>query len=957
MKNIHSLLPSLRPWLATLFATAAVFWIFAQGQVHAQTEAVTTTGAGITATDRGAKIATDSYVVEIRDGIVVRILNKLTGEEYLDLYADAAKFVPHLPGGLGTQATDLERESASKLYKWPWFEHPAESLWPNQHSPSAASQFEFQAKDETNATLIYKGLSDGAKVYADESFTLELTIDKETGDLLLRPLVKSPRGGVFSSSLIVAPLAPAITAEAPIFDGVRLDRHMKPMLWVNQWGGYWDYAFMAFNGYKKGAVAVWCQDAELKYYKYLNYLINPEGLSFSFTALNIPPFEALKEAGTVTWRIQAFDKGWSQAVARFRDWRLKNVKIAKRPDWAGQISFVNGGVSAGKGWVDMVDSYFGSKNLDRTITFGATIRAEGFDVNHANNTPYKNFKEDMKYWKEKGPKMMAYLQPMIMWTPKPVTDREKEGVKAHKLANTVSVFQKPGSAKPVVNIDQHHLGHPDWQRWFLAWVKEYVEEYGADAVYHDQAYHCPVDSRGLTIGGMTTVQGMADYFYKAQTQSPNSLHGTEHMTEVNNVGASLGIGSGILWGTAESMRRQRIDHPSPVSNALHFPNGALFSFPHFSQINSRNLQFIHWGMNISEGRGELPYAALQSPAAALTQGLANERWMDVLRNQTFVEKGLRAVFPEDWDRSVVSYFKGAKGEDYRYVTTPWGSAFVQIDGDTPRLLYGRIHGTPYAQVEGGIYGWPFYNAKGPAGLHPNRYYVLDPGIKRPTAYFSSNNPFSASLYEGFVEEGFSTDAFAYLKIKPREDILNIIASDSVVLHAPAEPKAVYVNGKPVVPKPAGEGQWKIDFNFREPVAIVAILKDLPEGFEELALNAVGRTVGHDWAMDQFVVSNASSTIKPLPSGLSSDRGLLLVPVRAPVGQGETGTLKVAVVSKGPAKRLEMNGVEQPMGDPVMLKMKAGEQGLLSARADADLTLKCEWIPDSSPAPSPAPKTP
>ena len=124
--------------------------------VFAQTEDVPATGAGITATARGAKIAADRFVVEIRDGIVVRILNKLTWEEYLDPYADAAKFVFHLPGGLGTQATDLERESAGKLYKWPWFEHPAESLWPNQHSPSAASNFEFQAKDGANAKLIYK---------------------------------------------------------------------------------------------------------------------------------------------------------------------------------------------------------------------------------------------------------------------------------------------------------------------------------------------------------------------------------------------------------------------------------------------------------------------------------------------------------------------------------------------------------------------------------------------------------------------------------------------------------------------------------------------------------------------------------------------------------------------------------------------------------------------------------
>jgi len=899
-------------------------------------------------TPTGIIVETDRFRAVIHAGVITGFLNKLTDEEYLDRYADLNKVIPHLPGGLGTQTTDAERESAFNLYKWPWWEHPAQSTWPSHHAPSAASKCAVTLKGDRSATIVYTGLTDGSKSYPDETLTLEVTVDTETGDLLVTPIAKSPRAGVYSSSLAIAPLGPAITAEAPIFDGVRLDRNMQPMLWVNQWGGYWDYGFLAFNGYKQGAVAVWCQDAELKHYKYLHYLINPEGISFSLTAFNIPPFDKLKEAGTITWRFQAFEKGWSQAVARFRDWRLKNVKIAPRPDWANQISFVNGGVNAGKMWVGLLDTYFGSNNLDRTITFAATIREEGFDQNHANNTPYKNFKEDMKYWQERGPKLMAYLQPMIMWGAKVEGDRQQAAMAAHKLADTISVFQKPGEAKSVMYIDQHHLGQPVWQRWFLDWVKEYIQDYGADAVYHDQSYHCPVDARGLAIGGMTSVQGMADYFYKAQTESPNSLHGTEHMTEVNNVGASLGIGSGILWGTAESMRKQRIDHPSPISNALHWPNGALFSFPHYSQITHGNLERFHWGLNISEGRGELAYAALQSADAARTTGLANERWLDVVRSHTFVNKGLRAVFPEDWDRNVLSYFKGAKGEDVRYLKTSWGSAFVEIAGGKTNLIYGRIHGTPYAQVDGGIFGWPLYNANGPAGLNPSRYYVLNPKLSRPTAYFSSNNQFSPSLYEGFVEEGFATDQFAYLKIKPRAELLDIIRYDSVLLHAAAAPQAVYLNGKPVKVEPAGAGQWKISFELTGAASIVAILKDPPADVPASS-NAVTRVVGRDWAVDQFLpVAGTTGTGGP---------SITLMPLRAPADQGE-GKLEVTVTARSAIERIDFNGATQPIltdvqknlaKTVVVLPLKAGETGLLTVYAAAGATVNSQWVPTAPPA--------
>lgn len=904
--------------------------------------------AVITATERGARIATDRHVAEIRDGVLVSWVNKLSGEEYLEQDADWANIRPHLPAGLGTQATEVEREAAYKLYLWPWWEHPASSTWPNHHFPTPQSKYDFQARGDNAARLTYQGLSDGTRTFPEEAFILELAVSAENGDILVTPIAKSPNAGVYASSLAVGPLAPAVTAEAPIFDGMRLDRDMKQALWVNQWAGYWDYAFLAFNGRRRGAVAIWAQDSELKTYKYLHYLVNQEGLSFSFTAFNTPPFDGLKEAGTLTWHLQAFSLGWSEAAAHFRKWRDNNVRVAPRPKWASEISFVNGGVNAAPMWLDFLGKYAGAEFLPRTITFAATIRAEKFDQNHANNIPYADFREHMRAWKAKGPKLMAYLQPMIMWSPNPATDREKQGVAASQKATTITVFQKAGEAKPVPMIDQHHLGHPQWQRWFLDWVREYIQDYGADAVYHDQSYHCPVDSRGISVaGGMTSPQGMADYFYKAQAENPQALHGTEHMTEVNVVGASLGIGSGILWGTAECMRRQRIDHPSPICNALHWPHGALYSFPHFSGITAANLQRIHWGMNLSEGRAELPYAALQSADAARTNDLVNERWMDVVRSHAFINKGLRAVFPEQWDRNVLSYFKGNQGEDVRYLKTDWGSAFVEIAGGVTNIIYGRIHGPAYAHVPtGAIFGWPFYNVGGPAGLHPNRYYVLNPGLKRPGACLASNNQFSPSLYEGYVDEGFVDDSFLYAVIKPREDILNITQYDSVLLKAPSAPQAVFVNGKPVQPAALTAGQWRIDFQLNQSVAIVVFLKDNLPSLERAAEEAVCRIVGNDWAIDQYAPCRGLAAAE---SG--AGRSLAHIVFRAPADKGN-GVLEAEVSAYLTIDRIEFNGAAMTYDRPQLrdyfakttleIPMESSQAGLLSVWSGGRLNVKLAW---------------
>ena len=255
-------------------------------------------------------------------------------------------------------------------------------------------------------------------------------------------------------------LAPEVTVEAPIFEGLRLDRHMQPALSVNQWANFWDYGFLALNGEKAGAVGLWCQDKELKVYKTLFYLINDQGLSLSVQAMNLPPFQALKSARPMTWRLQAFDKSWAQAAARFRDWRVKNVKIAPRPDWVKKLSFMEYGMDKASPVNEtvMLEKYFGGKDLDRVLTWAPAVRGAGFDRNHANNDPYPGFPKDMQGWKAKHLKLMVYLQPMIMWGPDPKTDRERQAVAFSAVANTALAFpREPGHGGPTSRSAQPRL--------------------------------------------------------------------------------------------------------------------------------------------------------------------------------------------------------------------------------------------------------------------------------------------------------------------------------------------------------------------------------------------------------------------------------------------------------------------------------------------------------------------
>ncbi|MGA2067385.1 MAG: DUF6259 domain-containing protein, partial [Thermoguttaceae bacterium] len=803
--------------LSLLAGLSLVLWLQLPGAQAAEPiEQEGVAAARIAKMPRGAIAETARFRAEIRDGVLVSFFNKLTREEYLATGARPDVLLPHLPSGLGTQNTASERESARKLFEWPWWDHPTTASWPNQHYPTTRSTFAFEAKDKLDVLLAYKGLSNGAGSFADESFVLEVGIDAESGDLLVTPAAETPRGGVYGCGFTLTALAPEVTVEAPIFEGVRLDRHMRPALWVNQWANFWDYAFVALNGEQTGAVGLWCQDRELKVYKTLCYLVNDRGLSLSVHAMNLPPFDKLQSARPITWRLQAFDKSWAQAAARFRDWRVKNVKIAPRPDWVKKLAFMEYGMDKASPVNEtvMLEKYFGGKDLDRVLTWAPAVRGAGFDKNHANNDPYPGFREDVQGWKAKHLKLMVYLQPMIMWGPDPKTERQRQAVAFSAVANTRSPFRANSDAVDLKH-DQHNLGSPQWQRWFLDWVKEYIQGYGADGIYHDQSYCCPIDARGAAApGGMTSTQGMADYFYKAATENPGSIHGTEHMTEVNNVGASLGLGCGIIWGTpgyqghigpAGSMNRQRIKKASPVSNALHSPNGAIFGFPHQSNYSERGAVAFHHGMDQMERRGDLPAIPLGCywffMGGVPYDQCANEVWLDRQRALAFVHHGLRPVFPENWERNVLTYFKGANGEDFRYEQMPWGTAFVQYAGGRRNLQYGRINGVSRAAVQGAVLGWPCYDEHGLAGLNPDESatYCLDPAGQRPPAWLS------LPADDVYVADGFANEDLAYFQLQPVPGCA--AATRAVYLNAPSGPAAVWVDGRAIKPAAAGGNRW------------------------------------------------------------------------------------------------------------------------------------------------------
>lgn len=835
--------------------------------------------------DRGVRVRTPAYEVDIRDGAVVRLYNALTREEYTSGRAEDV-WRRQLPGGLATQAGEGARQAAAVLHTWPWGDPPIRDVRPNQHIADPESAFASESLGAKGVLLTYRNLTDGAQRYPDEIYRLRVEVEEATGELLLTPAAESPQAGVYGVCLQLGRLRPAVSVEAPIWDGVRITSDMPDCLWHNQWPSFWDFQFLALNGQGVGAFGLWAEDARFDYYKSLFFMVKDQTISLSLASFATPPFDGVKAVESVTWRLQAFETSWAQAAARYRAWRdgPAGIAIVKRPDYALKISAVTQLIWADEPTRKMVTDAWGELS-DRFAVWYPTVRRQPFDQNHWDNTPYEKFKAGMAAWNEAGgPPTIAYLQPMIMLgAQNATTDEAKQIVRWSQEAHTITPFR---DGKPHPYMDQNHLGHGPWQSWFLGVVKDWIQNYGTRGIYHDQSYICPVDSRG-PIGGLNSVQGMADYFRKANTENPGSFHATEHLQEANLVGCSLGIGPLTLWGTEPAMRQQRIWHSSPVSAALQYPHAVTWHFTHDREGNG-TATLVNWQSNMAESRAHIPYS--RQPRRP---GDAAELLVDAIRTETFVRFGLRPEFPEDWAAGVRSYFRSAAGEDFRYekVGPGAGSRFVQIMPDgTRRVLYTRIHGVRHLATPGAVHGWVCYTDCGPSGLHPERFYVADPEAARPTTWlepaFKINTEFGflPHPYAAYIEDGGVNDYILWARVRPLyPDKAGPRTGESFLLHAPVKPVAVHVDGKAVDPAPGPQpNTWVINCG---QTAEICVLRQPPETAEPTAHTLLARHA-NDFGCDRTVpavlaaqVGNPKPTEVTLPDGAKA-KGLA---VKVPMG--------------------------------------------------------------------------
>ncbi len=176
----------------------------------------------------------------------------------------------------------------------------------------------------------------------DADGVLSVSVEPQTGDILVEPSAYSSRGGVLACRWNLPGLRSDLELVAPFFQGVKLplsDPLIQDSHW--EWPFFWE-AGLAILEAKQGGFWVHTQDNRYRY-KALHVGTREDATRLGFDTQAYGPIDDNLSAGGLTWRINVFAGDWHEPAAQYRRWLWQAYDLeaehTRRAPWVEGIRF------------------------------------------------------------------------------------------------------------------------------------------------------------------------------------------------------------------------------------------------------------------------------------------------------------------------------------------------------------------------------------------------------------------------------------------------------------------------------------------------------------------------------------------------------------------------------------------------------------------------------------------
>ena len=263
--------------------------------------------ASIRVQDNTLHIDTSTQTAVIEKGLLVSLKSKITGETFI---------------------SDVDIAACPAL----------QLLYRNGESVSVdESKFgkiESYALSEQRAEVVFHSW--------DADGLLSVSVEPDTGDILVEPAAYSSRSGVRACRWNMAGIHPGLELVAPFFQGIKLplnDTLIKDSNW--EWPFFWEAGLAILQG-KRGGFWVHTQDNRYRY-KALQVGTGRDPQRLGFETQAYGPIDDNLSAGGLAWRINCFDGDWKVPAARYRQWLRQAYNLQaqqqRRAPWVKDVRF------------------------------------------------------------------------------------------------------------------------------------------------------------------------------------------------------------------------------------------------------------------------------------------------------------------------------------------------------------------------------------------------------------------------------------------------------------------------------------------------------------------------------------------------------------------------------------------------------------------------------------------
>jgi hypothetical protein len=386
----------------------------------------------------------------------------------------------------------------------------------------------------------------------DGDGVVSVSVDPQSGDILVEPSAYSSRSGVLACRWNVLGLRSDLQLVAPFFQGIKLpldDALIADTHWA--WPMYWE-AGLAILQAKQGGIWVHTQDNR---YRYKALKVGSKGQShqLGLDTQAYGPVENNLSAGGLAWRINVFAGDWRVPAEQYRGWLWDAYELRaeeeRRPDWLGDVKLA---VSWCPGDGAVLDALAKRVRPQDCLIHFPNWRTDPYDENYPSYTASDAARAFIEKGQALGFRMMPHFNAIDMDPSHPsyayVRDFQYRGIERQDLKGW-SWYQGRGLGVPESNASRQanrdkkvmvkvHPGLSMWRSILGQQILQASQALDLDSVFIDVTL-VTQNLHNCFVEGMTASEGMKRLIRHVAELGKGLVVGGEGLNEITMQGQSF----------------------------------------------------------------------------------------------------------------------------------------------------------------------------------------------------------------------------------------------------------------------------------------------------------------------------------------------------------------------------------------------------------------------------------